>query len=236
VAGDGATAPSDDHTAALLALRSEIEGLRRDVDRRLDVLVEAIERLLPTHAEAPLGHIAPSVSRASPAATTNEQDPLTQHRRASERVGRAPAMRVGDDIYVPRLGGTYAVVEVAPNGQSFKVQAGAMRVELRLDEVWPLDDADHGDKGKPLGATHSPTGAARGGGYTSPGFNPHIPEIDLHGYSERDALVTPSASHACASSTVKATASCAPPCAANWTATTWSARWRRNRICAATTA
>jgi len=121
---------------------------------------------------------------------TNEQTPPAQQRRASERVGHAPVVRVGDDIYVPRLGGTYAVVEVAPNGQSFKVQAGAMRVELRFDEVWPLDDAVHGDKGMPLGTARGPTSAARGGEYTGPGFNPHIPEIDLHGYSERDALVT----------------------------------------------
>jgi len=189
VTGGGATAPEDDHRAALLALRSQIEGLRRDVDRRLDVLAEAVEQLLPVSTKAPLGHAAPLVA-AAPGAMTNEQAALAQHRRAPEGVGRAPTVRVGDDIYVPRLGGTYAVVEVAPSGQSFKVQAGAMRVELRVDEVWPLDDAVHGDKGTPLGTTHRPTTPARGGGYTGPSFNPHIPEIDLHGYSERDALVT----------------------------------------------
>jgi len=88
-------------------------------------------------------------------------------------------------VYVPRLGGTYIVVEAPSDATTFKIQAGAMRVEIRYDEVWGLDDSAldvGGGDDEPFSPESHPS--------TRPGFNPYIDEIDLHGYSERDAVVT----------------------------------------------
>lgn len=147
------SAPPGDTTADLVALRALIDQTRREVNERLDELAQAVERLLP--AQPP----------AAPAAAPIPRPAL-------------PPIKVGDEVYVPRLGGTHTVVEVAPNGHTFKVQAGLMRVQVRRDESWALDDK----------ATQ------RGAASKSPASRPHlsaeIPEIDLHGFSEHEALIT----------------------------------------------
>jgi DNA mismatch repair protein MutS2 len=88
---------------------------------------------------------------------------------------------VGEAVYVPTLGGAYTVVEVSPSGRTFKVQAGLVRVQVHQDEVWALDGA-------------TPEASTEAGKESAPRVHPelsaHIPEIDLHGFSERDALVT----------------------------------------------
>ena len=89
-------------------------------------------------------------------------------------------LRPGDDVYVPRLNGTYTVVESLAGADTFKVQAGPMRVELRYDEVWPLEDAPPAERSS---ARFAPSP-------NRPNPNPAIPSIDLHGYSEANALIT----------------------------------------------
>jgi len=170
----GPEASSSPDRAALLALKAEIAGLRRTVDERLDVLAASVDRLLASVPAAPTPRPEP-YQRPAP--------------RATPRHASSQRYRVGDDVYVPRLGGTYVVVEVLPNSSTFKIQVGAMRAEIRYDEVWALDDrvsststaADKGSEEQALPDDRPPT---------RPGFNPYIDEIDLHGYSERDAIVT----------------------------------------------
>jgi len=146
------TASADD----LLVLRTQIDDVRRELNARLDTLAASVDRLLPA---------APPT--ASP---------------PSERTARKPRtdLRPGDDVYVPRLNGTYTVVESLAGADTFKVQAGPMRVELRYDEVWPLEDAP------PI--KQSSTRFASSPNRPNP--NPAIPSIDLHGYSESNALIT----------------------------------------------
>jgi DNA mismatch repair protein MutS2 len=152
-ASNGAAGPAGDITAELVGLRAQIEEVRHELNARLDTLAQEIERLLPA-CEPP----APAAER-SPARTVS----------------------VGEEVYVPTLGGTYAVVEVSPSGRTFKVQAGVMRVQVRQDEVWALD----GDTPLPT------TGAGKESApRVRPELSAHIPEIDLHGFSEDDALVT----------------------------------------------
>jgi len=122
------------------------------LNARLDALAAAVDRLLPAARAAP----------APPAARPR------------------PNLRPGDDVYVPRLGGTYSVVEAPARGQTLKVQAGPMRVELRYDEVWTLDEAPPAVTAPP---EHAPSPAR-------PNPDPAIPSIDLHGYSEANALIT----------------------------------------------
>ena len=100
-----------------------------------------------------------------------------------ERPERPPerTVAVGEAVYVPSLGGTYTVVEVSPSGRTFKVQAGLMRVQVRQEEVWALEGAT---PGAPTEHGQEPAPRVR------PELSANIPEIDLHGFSERDALVT----------------------------------------------
>jgi len=146
------TADADD----LRALRAQIDDARRELNARLDTLAAAVDRLLPA---------------ASPIAS-----------RPDERPVRKPRInpRPGDDVYVPRLNGTYTVVESLAGADTFKVQAGPMRVELRYDEAWPLEDAPPVEQ-PPTRFAPSPH---------RPNPNPAIPSIDLHGYSEANALIT----------------------------------------------
>src|SRR5205085_12543099 len=109
-ASNGA-APAGDATAELVGLRAQIEELRHELNARLDALAQAVERLLPA-CEPP----APVPERST--------------------VG---TVSVGEEVYVPTLGGTYTVVEVSPSGRTFKVQAGVMRVQVRQEDVWALD-------------------------------------------------------------------------------------------------
>jgi dsDNA-specific endonuclease/ATPase MutS2 len=151
-ASNGAAGPPGDATAALVELRAQIEDVRREVNARLDALAQTVERLLPP-CEPP-----------EPSA------------------GRSPvqAVCVGQEVYVPTLGGTYTVVEVSPSGRTFKVQAGLMRVQVRQDEAWALDaDAPPANR---AGTGVAPQAHAE--------LSAHIPEIDLHGFSKRDALIT----------------------------------------------
>jgi DNA mismatch repair protein MutS2 len=146
------TASTDD----LLTIRARIDDVRRELNARLDTLTAAIDRLLP--APPPI---------ASPP------------RERSIRKTRTD-LRPGDDVYVPRLNGTYTVVESLAGADTFKVQAGPMRVELRYDEVWPLEDAPPAEQSS---ARFVPSP-------NRPNPNPAIPSIDLHGYSEANALIT----------------------------------------------
>ena len=152
-ASNGAAGPAGDATAELLGLRAQIEELRHELNARLDALAQAVERLLPT---------------CEPPAPVPERSPVG-------------TVSVGEEVYVPTLGGTYTVVEVSPSGRTFKVQAGVMRVQVRQDEVWALDAET------PVPSTGAGREAAPG---ARPELSAHIPEIDLHGFSERDALVT----------------------------------------------
>lgn len=83
---------------------------------------------------------------------------------------------------MPHLGGTYTVVEVAPASHTFKVQYGSVRVQVRSDEVWALDEAviKHA---KAKGMTPALS-------QKRPELSTAILEIDLHGYSEEDAIIT----------------------------------------------
>jgi DNA mismatch repair protein MutS2 len=152
-ASNGAAGPAGDATAELVGLRAQIEELRHELNARLDALAQAVERLLPA---------------CEPPASVPERSPVG-------------AVSVGEEVYVPTLGGTYTVVEVSPSGRTFKVQAGVMRVQVRQDEVWALDAET------PVPSTGAGQESARG---ARPELSAHIPEIDLHGFSERDALVT----------------------------------------------
>ncbi len=151
-----AKTPPTDGAAALHALRVSIEETRRDLNARLDTLAAAVDRLLPATAPASTQQMAPTGRRPR------------------------PDLRPGDDVYVPRLGGTHTVVEAPAAGETLKVQAGPMRVELRYDEVWTLDDAP---------SAVSPQARSMASP-TRPNPNPAIPSIDLHGYSEANALIT----------------------------------------------
>ncbi len=145
-----------DGIAELRALRAQVEETRREVNERLDALAASIDRLLPVTDAPP-----------RPAA------------RAPR--GPRPNLRPGDDVYVPRLGGSYPVVEAPPASETLKVQAGPIRVELRYDEVWSVEDAPPPQPADPINTASSPT---------RPNPNPDIPAIDLHGYSEANALIT----------------------------------------------
>lgn len=147
------SAPPVDTTADLVALRALIEQTRREVNERLDELAHTMERLLPVQPPA------------APTAGTTTRPAL-------------PPIQVGDEVYVPRLGGTHTVVEVAPNGHTFKVQAGLIRVQVRRDESWALDD------------TATQPGASSQSQAARPHLSAEIPEIDLHGFSEHEALIT----------------------------------------------
>lgn len=88
-------------------------------------------------------------------------------------------MRAGDEVYVPRLGGTYRILEVESSGRSFTVQSGSMRVQVRRDEAWSLD-----------GAAPPAAKAAPRSSFTRPELSAAIEEIDLHGFTAEEALVT----------------------------------------------
>src|SRR5438067_8725159 len=141
-ASNGAAGPAGDTTAGLVRLRAQIEEVRHELNARLDALAQAIERLLRS---------------CEPPAPAPERPPVR-------------TISVGEAVYVPTLGGTYTVVEVAPSGRTFKVQAGLMRVQVRQDEVWALDSA-------------TPEPATGAGKESAPQVRPelsaHIPEIDL---------------------------------------------------------
>lgn len=154
-ARNGATPPAGDATAELVALRALIEETRRELNARLDALADSVERLLPAHAPA-----------------------LGTEQSAAKRPAM-PDVRVGDEVYVPKLGGTHTVVEISPSSQTFKVQYGQTRVRVRRDEMWALD----GDAAAPKTETPPPP-------RSRPDLSAGILEIDLHGFSERDALIT----------------------------------------------
>lgn len=82
---------------------------------------------------------------------------------------------------MPRLGGAYRILEIAPNGSTFTVQTGTIRVLVRRDEVWALDGA----------AVPPPSRKATNGApHTYPEISATIEEIDLHGFTEDEALIT----------------------------------------------
>lgn len=150
-----------DRTAELLALRTRIDDTRRELNARLDLLTTAIDHLLPG-----LNAVETTAPAPSPPSSPG------------------PTLRPGDEVFVPQLGGTYLVVEVSANGQTFKVHVNGKRVEVRRDDAWALDDA-------PVPArTGAPESDASHASRKRPEFDPRILEIDLHGYSEDDALVT----------------------------------------------
>ena len=158
------TALPHDATAALLQVRAAIAALRRDVNARLDALDRQVEALLPHHPAVPP---QPTMARETVSPASSEPT-----------VARAPAtgIKVGDQVYVPSLGGTYTVVEAAADGRTFKVQANQLRVHVRAGEMWRLDENE---------GAQTPAAKA-----TKPALNAAIPEIDLHGYTEDEALVT----------------------------------------------
>ena len=149
---NGAVAPGDDATGQVEALRELIEETRRDINARLDALSAAVDRLSPAGAPTPAGN------------GTGDSRDVDQ------------AIRAGDEVYVPRLGGTYTVMDVSPSGQEFMVQAGQARVKLRREELWALNG-------------HVSTSGSRVE-QERRRLDPSIGEIDLHGFTERDALVT----------------------------------------------
>jgi hypothetical protein len=165
-ASTNGTTPPDDTTAALLQLRAAIAGLRRDVNARLDALDAQVQALLPHHPAAPPKPVSVEQTAPEPPAALAEPHPAA-----------AKQVKVGEQVYVPRLGGTYAVVEAAPDGRSFKVQANNVRVKVRADELWRLDEERETEPSARQGANRPELSAA-------------IPEIDLHGYTEQEALVT----------------------------------------------
>lgn len=138
----------------MVELRAALAALRRDMNARLDALDARLDALLPQH---------PAVTPAAPRAALAAPSP-------------SKAVKVGDQVYVPRLGGTYTVVEAAPDGRAFKVQTGHLRVYVRSDELWRLD-----------GAAEQPATPQQP---VRPSVDPAIPDIDLHGCSEQEALVT----------------------------------------------
>jgi len=139
-------------------LRARIDDTRRELNARLDLLTRAIDHLLPGSDAVETKTVGPS----SP----------------------GPTLRPGDEVFVPQLGGTYLVVEVSANGQTFKVHVNGKRVEVRRDDAWALDDAPVPTR------TRAPEGDAAHTARQRPEIDPQILEIDLHGYSEDDALVT----------------------------------------------
>ncbi len=143
-------------TAALLALHAEIEQLRDDLNARLDSLAQAVERLLPpVEASAQSLEAAPSPWRA---------------------------VRVGQRVQVPRLGGVYTVVEIAASGQTLTVQAGAMRVRVRRDDMRTHDEGPPSPMAPSAGVDQATP--------RQPDLIAHIAELDLHGFSEQEALIT----------------------------------------------
>jgi DNA mismatch repair protein MutS2 len=140
--------------------------LRRDVNARLDALDAQVRGLLPHHPVVP-----------PEPATVEQPAPEPPTAAAQPQPTAAKQVRVGEQVYVPRLGGTYAVVEAAPDGRSFKVQAGNVRVKVRADELWTLDEEREAQPSVRQGISRPELSAA-------------IPEIDLHGYTEQEALVT----------------------------------------------
>lgn len=137
-------------------------ALRHEVIARLDAIEKSIDRLRP-----------PTIDGESPPAP----DPPP----TSVVVERRRPIHVNDTVYVPRLGGSFRVLTVSGDGRVLKVQAGPSRVELRRDELWSLSEQEE--------SARSDRGTKK---ETSPRQNisSAIPEIDLHGYREADALVT----------------------------------------------
>jgi dsDNA-specific endonuclease/ATPase MutS2 len=148
------------------ALRALIEETRREVNERLDALQAALEHAAPAVGAAP-GHVSTAVE-------VNTELPAA-HRNGAGRPDPG-VVRVGDEVYVPSLGGAYTVIEAAPSSHTFTVQAGRARVRVRRDDVWALDH------GAAPPATPQPPPRRH--------LSADIAEIDLHGFSERDALVT----------------------------------------------
>lgn len=143
------------------------------MNARLDALTQAIEKLLPAHHPA-IQHTPSPPQTTSPqlSTPTTPSQPRTPGKRD---------MRVGEEVYVPHLGGTYTVVEVAPAGHTFKVQYGSVRVQVRSDEVWALDE---------VATKHARARDKDTSRQQRPEISTAILEIDLHGYSEEDAIIT----------------------------------------------
>src|SRR5579883_414789 len=160
-AQNGSVPPADDTAEQLPALRQLIEETRRELNARLDALAAAVDALVQAPARS-----ASARPNPPPAAI--------------------PGIKVGDEVYVPSMGATYRVVEIGSAGDQLKLQVGHVRMQVRRSEVWSLDDAQLQLPRQPskASAKPSPPSAPR------KDLNLNIPEIDLHGYSEADALIT----------------------------------------------
>ncbi len=154
---NGAEASPSPIRAEVLALRALVEQTRRDLNAQLDRLAEAVERLL----------------FAEDASSQPSTEPVGQ--LASR------AVLIGQDVYVPRLGRAFPVVEVSSSGQTLTVQRGTLRLRVRRNEVEIREEPIPKE-------TRSPAGEAAT--TRQPDLNARIPEIDLHGFSAQEALVT----------------------------------------------
>jgi DNA mismatch repair protein MutS2 len=166
--------PTDDTAEQLTALRELIEETRREVNARLDALAAAVEALVQAPARSA------SVRPNSPPVAPSTTAPSTPVPSAIQGI------KVGDEVYVPHLGATYRVVEIGSSGEQLKVQVGHVKVQVRRSEVWSLDDAQSQAPRPPPRGAQKPTQPAT----PRKDLNLNIPEIDLHGYSEADALIT----------------------------------------------
>lgn len=179
--------------AELMQLRQEIAELRQEVNTRLDLMLEVIERQV-AQAEKPA---LPPVSRTVPPATvagsppprpvvtpavTPSTRPATPARPVRTMILPSGAViSEGEEVYLPRLDKMLFVKEITADGENVTLISGQMRIRAQPDEIWSLNEVRGSGIKHVSGKRQQPD---------RPALNLRIAEIDLHGYTEEQALIT----------------------------------------------